>query len=53
MITSGGRVLGVVACDKTLEGAIARAYADTPKVTFDGAFYRRDIGCRALSAIKK
>ena len=53
MLTSGGRVLGVVACDKTLEGAIARAYADTPKVTFNGAFYRRDIGRRALSAIKK
>ncbi len=43
-LTNGGRVLGVVAVDKTLEKAIQKAYANIDKVSFQGAFYRHDIG---------
>jgi len=50
LLTSGGRVLGVVATAETLPKAIEKAYADVEKVHFDNAFYRRDIGKKALEA---
>ena len=46
-ITDGGRVLGVTALDKTLSGALARAYDAINGIHFDGMQYRRDIGWRA------
>ena len=50
LLTSGGRVLGVVATADTLPAAIETAYSQVPKVHFDNAFYRHDIGARALLA---
>ena len=52
MLTDGGRVLGVTAIGDTLADAIDKAYANVPKVKFDNAFYRHDIGARALKATK-
>lgn len=52
LVTNGGRVLGVNAVAPTLEDAISAAYAKVEKISFDNAFYRRDIGKRALSAKK-
>ncbi len=52
-VTSGGRVLGVTATADTLEEAIKAAYAKTEKCNFEGAFYRHDIGARALAARKE
>ncbi len=49
ILTAGGRVLGVVATGKTLKSAIDNAYAQVKNVSFDNAFYRKDIGKRALS----
>jgi phosphoribosylamine--glycine ligase len=46
--TSGGRVLGVTARAADLETAVARAYAATAKISFEGAHYRKDIAARAL-----
>ncbi len=46
-ITDGGRVLGVTAVDKTLSGALARAYDAINDIYFSGMQYRRDIGWRA------
>ena len=46
-ITDGGRVLGVAAVDKTLSGALARAYDAINDIYFSGMQYRRDIGWRA------
>ena len=43
-ITNGGRVLGVVALDTTLEKAIAKVYDHVDEITFDKVFYRHDIG---------
>ncbi len=48
LLTSGGRVLGVTATADTLPEAITRAYAAVSQTHFDNAFYRRDIGKRAL-----
>ena len=48
IVTDGGRVLGVTAIDDTLEQAIRKVYGAVGRITFDGAYYRRDIGHRAL-----
>ena len=50
MVTSGGRVLGVTATAPTLQEALARSYEMVQKISFEGAYYRRDIGARALAA---
>jgi phosphoribosylamine--glycine ligase len=48
LVTAGGRVLGVVAIGDTLGSAIDSAYKNVKKVHFDNAFYRKDIGKRAM-----
>ncbi len=50
IVTAGGRVLGVTAVGDSLQGAIDAAYSSVKTVSFDGGFYRSDIGKRALSA---
>ena len=50
LVTSGGRVLGVTATAATLPEALERAYAAVKRIHFDNAYYRRDIGKRALAA---
>lgn len=52
LLTSGGRVLGAVATADTLKEAIAHAYAVADKIHFENAYMRRDIGQRALMALK-
>ncbi len=53
LLTAGGRVLGVTATAPCLKCAISAAYEKVGKVSFDNAFYRKDIGARALLADKK
>lgn len=48
LLTAGGRVLGVCAAAATLDEALGRAYDALKKIHFDGIYYRRDIGHRAL-----
>ena len=50
LVTNGGRVLGVTNVAPTLEEAIQGAYELVEEVHFDNAFYRHDIGKRALIA---
>ena len=52
LLTAGGRVLGVTAVDLTLEKAIRAAYDKVTKVGFANAYYRTDIGAKALKALK-
>ena len=47
-VTAGGRVLGVTALGKDLKQAVDKAYSQVNYVTFDNAYYRKDIGKRAL-----
>ena len=49
---AGGRVLGVTAVEESLEKAIEAAYKKVEKVTFGNAFCRKDIGQKALQALK-
>ncbi len=53
LLTSGGRVLGVTAIGKGLPEAIEKAYENVDKVHFGNAFWRRDIGQRALKAYQE
>ena len=50
LVTNGGRVLGATAVADSLEEAIKDAYGMVGKIHFDNAFYRNDIGARALKA---
>ncbi len=52
LVNAGGRVLGVTARAETLEDAITKAYKEITKVNFSNMYYRRDIGQRALKALK-
>lgn len=47
-VTAGGRVLGITAVAPTLREAIKQAYRAVGKIAFDGAYYRKDIGYKAL-----
>ena len=51
LLSAGGRVLGVTAIGDTLSEAIDNAYANVEKVGFANAYYRHDIGARALKAL--
>ncbi|MFT4113559.1 phosphoribosylamine--glycine ligase [Silvibacterium sp.] len=48
IVTNGGRVLAVTAAGDTLEAALKTAYEGIAKISFEGMYYRRDIGHRAL-----
>ena len=48
VVTNGGRVLCVTALGADIATAAARAYAGADEIHWSGAFYRRDIGHRAI-----
>ena len=52
LVTAGGRVLGVTAVENTLKEAISSSYEKVTKVGFANAYYRTDIGAKALKALK-
>ena len=51
LLTNGGRVLGVTRTGDTLKEAIDNAYEAVKTVKFENAYYRKDIGQRALAAL--
>ena len=53
LVTSGGRVLGAVATAEKLEDAVSSAYGLVDRIHFDNAYFRHDIGARALKAFQK
>lgn len=53
LLTNGGRVLGAVAVAEDLPAAMEKAYALADRIHFENAFCRRDIGQRALRALKE
>ncbi len=55
IITDGGRVLGVTALGKDIKETIDKAYQAIEKIDFEGMYYRKDIGYRALEkgAVKR
>lgn len=48
VVTSGGRVLGVTALGNGIKDAIDRAYRAVELISWEGAYYRKDIGYKAL-----
>ena len=52
LLSHGGRVLGCVAVEDTLQKAVEAAYQVADSVIFANGFCRRDIGKRALDALK-
>ena len=48
VVTSGGRVLCVVSLGESVSRAAERAYDSVARIAWDGAFYRHDIGYRAI-----
>ena len=53
LLTNGGRVLGVTSVAESLEYAIKASYKKAEKIKFENAYYRTDIGKRALAAYEK
>ena len=53
LLTSGGRVLGVTATAADLPSAIEASYSYVNEIHFDNAFFRHDIGARAMKALKE
>ncbi len=52
LLTAGGRVLGVAETAKDLKSAISKAYETVKDVSFENAYYRNDIGQKALKAME-
>lgn len=50
LVTGGGRVLGVTEVADTLAEAVDKAYETVKTVSFANAYYRKDIGKKALAA---
>jgi phosphoribosylamine---glycine ligase len=49
VVTNGGRVLCICALGKSVEAAQSSAYELVRQISWDGVFYRADIGYRALA----
>lgn len=52
LVTAGGRVLGVTALGTDLQQALDTAYNAAEKIDFENKHFRKDIGQRALKAVK-
>ncbi|GFO02182.1 trifunctional purine biosynthetic protein adenosine-3 [Plakobranchus ocellatus] len=52
VVTSGGRVLCVVARDSSLAAAIEKATEAAAKIHFEMAFFRRDIGRKTCASLQ-
>ena len=48
LLTNGGRVLGITNIADTLDKAIKLSYEDAKQISFEGAYYIKDIGEKAL-----
>ena len=48
IVTNGGRVLGVTASGKDVESAIKKAYEAVNQISWDGTYFRKDIGKKAI-----
>ena len=48
IVTDGGRVLSVTAKDRTIESSIEKVYKAIKNIDFKNAYYRTEIGFKAL-----
>lgn len=52
IVSTGGRILGVTGIGETLQQARDRAYAALSGIRFEGMYFRKDIGARALAPLR-
>jgi phosphoribosylamine--glycine ligase len=52
VVTNGGRVLNFTAIDNDIESTIAKVYNNINEIKFEGVYFRKDIGKKALKYIK-
>ena len=52
LVTDGGRVLGVTGLGENIQKAIEKTYEAVQSITWEGAYYRTDIGQKALKLEK-
>ncbi|MFQ5631120.1 MAG: phosphoribosylamine--glycine ligase, partial [bacterium] len=52
VVTAGGRVLSATAFSSNFQTARNKAYSMIKKIAFDGAYYRKDIGAKALRRVQ-
>lgn len=52
IVTNGGRILGVTSIADTVESAMKLSYQAVRKITFDGAYFRKDIGGKAIKRME-
>jgi len=48
VVTNGGRVLGITAVADNLKESLVKAYKAIENISFDGMYYRNDIGFKSL-----
>jgi phosphoribosylamine--glycine ligase len=53
VVTDGGRVLGVTALGETVAAAIDKAYQAVGKIKWEGAYFRKDIGQKAIKRLSQ
>lgn len=53
ILTSGGRVLSVSSLGNGIEATIEKVYKSVEKIEFEGRFFRRDIGIKALKHVDR
>lgn len=53
LVAAGGRVLGITALGSDVAEAQAAAYEGVKEVKWDDAYYRKDIGWRAVDRLKQ
>ncbi len=53
IVTAGGRVLGVTALGDDVAGALAKAYRAVSKISWEKAFYRKDIAQKAIKRLNR
>jgi phosphoribosylamine--glycine ligase len=44
VVTNGGRVFAITSFGKTIEEAVNKSFATADKISYDGKYFRRDIG---------
>ncbi len=51
IVTNGGRVFAITGLSNSLEGAIAKSQKGAKEITFEGKYYRKDIGLDILRSV--
>jgi len=51
VVTNGGRVMAVTSLGNNLEETLKKCYCNASEITFEGSYYRKDIGYEFTTTI--